>query len=81
MKVFEYTLLGRIYPILQDHSHPVLIQMAYQKHISCGDVIFAKQEVIQNSLLQGGVSFLCLYDLEKAFGSIEQSVLLQSLFN
>ena len=58
MKVFEYTLLERILPILQDHGHPALIQTAYQKHISCQDAIFAMQEIIQNSLLEGEVSYL-----------------------
>ena len=81
MKVFEYTLLERILPILQDHGHPALTQTAYQKHISCQDAIFATQEIILNSLLEGEVSYLSLYDLEKAFDSIEHSILLQSLFN
>ena len=81
MKVFEYTLLERILPIIQDHGHPALTQTAYQKHISCQDAIFATQEIIQNSLLEGEVSYLSLYDLEKAFDSIEHSILLQSLFN
>ena len=79
-KVFEYTLLNRLLPVLQESSHPALTQTAYQKGISCQDAIFATQEAIQYNLNDGRVSYLSLYDLEKAFDSVEHSVLLKSLF-
>ena len=77
MKVFEYTILNRLLPALQKFGHPSLTQTAYQKHISCQDAIFATQEAIQHNLR---VSYLSLYDLEKAFDSVEHCILLQSLF-
>ena len=49
MKVFEYTILNRILPVLQEHGHPSLTQTAYQKHISCQDAIFAMQEAMQKT--------------------------------
>ena len=80
MKVFEYTFLDRIFPILQGNGHPALTQTAYRKHISCQDAIFATQEAIVHTLQEGRVAYLFLYDLEKAFDSIEHSLLLQSLY-
>ena len=80
MKVFEYTFLDRIFPILQGNGHPALTQTAYQKHISCQDAIFATQEAIVHTLQEGRVAYLSLYDLEKAFDSVEHSILLQSLY-
>ena len=79
-KVFEYTILDRLIPVLQDSGHPLLTQTAYQKGISCQDAIFATQEAILHNLSDGRVSYLSLYDLEKAFDSVEHSVLLKSLF-
>ena len=37
MKLFEYALLERIMPMLQENGHSVLIQTAYRKKISCQD--------------------------------------------
>lgn len=81
MKVFEYIILHRILLVLQEYGHPSLTQTTYQKYISCQDAIFATQEVIQNDLRDGRVSYLSLYDLEKAFDSVEHCILLQSLFH
>ena len=80
MKVFEYTILDRILPVLQENGHPSLVQTAYRKHISCQDAIFATQEAIYSLLQEGRVAYLSLYDLEKAFNSIEHPILLRSLF-
>ena len=81
MKLFEYALLERIMPVLQENGHPVLTQTAYRKKISCQDAIFSSQEAIQNILRDGNTTSLSLYDLEKAFDSIEHPILLQSLFH
>ena len=81
MKTFEYLLLERIQPILQKSGHPSLAQTAYQKHLSCQDAIFATQEAILKIMHDGGEAFLCLYDLEKAYDSVEHSVLLNAIYN
>ena len=81
MKTFEYTLLERILPVLEENGHPALMQTAYQKHISCQDAIFATHEAIRKTIQDGHDAFLSLYDLEKAYDSIEHSVLLQALHN
>lgn len=56
-------------------------QSAYRKSVSCADAVFATQEVINRYLLEGGKVYMCLYDLEKAFDSVEFSVLLKRLFD
>ena len=81
MKVFEYAILNRLQPVLQENGHPSLTQTAYQKHISCQDAIFATQEAIQSNLRDKRATYLSLYDLEMAFDSVEHCILLQSLFH
>lgn len=80
-KLFEYILLERLKPILHDSGHPLLYQTAYQKNISCEEAIFSTQEAIRILLKQNGHAFLALYDLEKAFDSIEIPILLNCLFH
>ena len=80
MKLFEYTLLERILPVLQENGHPHIAQTAYRKKVSCQDAIFASLEAIRSTLRDGHSAYLSLYDLEKAFDSIEHAILLRSLF-
>ena len=42
--------------------------------------MFATQEVIARYLNSGDRVFMCLYDLQKAFDSVEYPVLLDRLF-
>ena len=59
---------------------PHVNQSAYRKCVSCADAIFATQEVIARYLQDGDSVFMCLYDLQKAFDSVEYAVLLDRLF-
>lgn len=79
-KLFEYILLNRFKNILQESGHPLLNQTAYQKGVSCEEAVFATQEAIRVLLQQDGHAFLALYDLEKAFDSVEVPVLFDCLF-
>ena len=54
------------------------MQTAYQKH---NDAIFATQEAILKVVCEGGDAFLSLFDLKKAYDSLEHAVLLDSLFD
>ena len=80
-KVLETLILIRLEPLFIDSGVPHPNQSAYRKHVSCADAIFATQEVINRYLLEGGKIYMCLYDLEKAFDSVEFSVLLKQLFH
>ena len=57
------------------------MQTAYQKHNSYQDAIFATQETILKVVCEGGDAFLSLFDLKKAYDSLEHAVLLDSLFD
>ena len=80
-KLFEIILLRRLSPILEEVGVPDFAQTAYQKGISCADAIFATQETLLTHVRDGGKPFLCLYDIEKAFDSVELSILLKQLFS
>ena len=80
-KLFEDIILNRLSGTLEDLQLPDVLQTAYQKGLSCSDAVFATQEALLIHLRENGHPYLCLFDLEKAFDSIELSVLLRNLFN
>ena len=80
-KVLEIVLLQHLSSLLDEQGFPDQLQTAYQKGVSCMDAIFATQETLFNHLRDGGTPFLCLFDIEKAFDSVELPILLQHLFN
>ena len=49
--------------------------------MSCAAAIFATQEVINRYLQEGSSVYMCLYDLQKAFDSVEFPVLLKRSFD
>lgn len=80
-KLLEIILLQRLSPVLEDLGFPDQLQTAYQRGISCIDAIFATQETLLNHLQNGGQPYLCLYDIEKAFDSVEFPILLRELYD
>ena len=78
-KVLETLILNRLEPVFMEAGLPHPNQSAYRKSVSCADAIFATQEVINRYLQEGGRVYMCLYDLEKAFDSVEFSILLKRL--
>ena len=78
-KLYELIILRRLQPILSELNLPEKLQTAYQKGLSCSDAIFATQEAILAHLREGGHPYLCLFDFEKAFDSIEHCILLEKL--
>ena len=73
-------MLERMQVIFLEAGIPHRNQTAYQKDVSCADAIFSTQEVIARYMKGGSRVFMCLYDLQKAFDSVEYSVLLERLF-
>ena len=80
-KVLEFLILDRLELVFMEANVPHLNQSAYRKKISCADAIFATQEVIARYRRGGSRVFMCLYDLQKAFDSIEYPVLLNRLYD
>ena len=71
MKTFEYVMLDPILPVLECNGNLFHTQIAYWKLSSCQDAILATQEAFLKVICDGSVAFLCLYDFEKAYDSIE----------
>ena len=80
-KVLEMLILSRLEPTLSEVDFPHLNQSAYRKHIGCTDAIFATQEFIARYISEGSTMYMYLFDLQKAFDSIEFPVLLDKLFS
>ena len=79
-KVLEFLVLERLQVVFDEADLPHIIQTAYRKSVSCADAIFATQEVIARYLRGGSRVYMCLYDLQKAFDSIEYPILLKRLY-
>ena len=73
-------MLERLNSVFSEAGLPHINQMAYRRGVSCADAIFATQELIAKYMRGGSWLFMCLYDLHKAFDSVEYAVLLQKLF-
>ena len=58
-------------PVFVEAGLPHVNQSAYRKAVSCADAIFATQEIIARYLRGGSRVYMCLYDLQKAFDSVE----------
>ena len=80
-KVLEILVLSRLEPTLSEAGFPHLNQSAFRKHTGCGDAIFATQELIARYISEGSTVHMCLFDLAKAFDSIEFPVMLDKLFS
>ncbi len=80
-KVLESLLLERLQWVFSAEGIPHVNQTAYRKSVSCADAIFATQESIARYLREGSHVYMCLYDLQKAFDSVEYAVLLKKLYD
>ena len=79
--VLEFLILGQLEVVILEGNVPHVNQSAYRKKMSCADAIFATQAVIARYLNGGSTVYMCLYDLQKAFDSIEYPVLLKRLYD
>ena len=79
-KCLERIILNRMELPLKEGGFPHVSQTAYQHSLSCSDAIFSTQEALLKFVREGDKVYLCLYDLEKAFDSIEFATLLSHLF-
>ena len=55
-------------------------QSAFRKHVGCSDAIFATKKLIPRYMSKGFTVHMSLFDLEKAYDSVEFAVLLDQLF-
>ena len=80
-KCLEVLILDRLGTLFCDRGFPQPGQTAYQKGLSCTDAIFSTQEVILKHIRDGDTPYLCFFDLEKAFDSVEFPTLLTHMFH
>ena len=59
---------------------PHVNQTAYKRSVSCTDAIFSTQEMIAKYLSRGSKVYMCLYNIQKAFDSVEYAVLIDKYF-
>ena len=79
-KVLEFLILDRLHDVLLEAGIPHINQSTYRKGVCCADAIFATQEVIARYLRDSSKVYMCLFDLQKAFDSVEYPVLLSRLY-
>lgn len=77
-KVLEFLVLERLETVFVSAGLPHINQSAYRRAVSCAN---ATQEVVARYLRGGSRVYMCLYDLQKAFDSVEYPVLLEKLFD
>ena len=77
-KLLESLVLSRMEPTLVEAGLPHRNQSAYRKHTRCSD---ASQELIARYVDEGSTVYMCLFDIQKAFDSIEFNVLFDRLFS
>ena len=77
----EFLVLERMKLTFHEANIPHPNQSAYRKKTSCADAILATQEVISRYVEGGDRVLMCLYDLQKAFDSVEYPVLLKRLYD
>ena len=70
-KVLEFLCLQRLEVVFLEADLPHVNQTAYRRSVSCANAIFTTQEVIAKYLNSGSKVYMCLYDLQKAFDSVE----------
>ena len=79
-KVLETLTLMRMQCNFSERKIPHLNQTAYRKGVSCAEAIFSTIEVISTYSQCSEKVYMCFYDLQKAFDSIQYPVLLKRLF-
>ena len=80
-KVLETLILSRLESTLTEIGFPHLNQTAFRKYTGCTDAIFATQELIARYIGEGSTVHMGLFDIQKAFDSVEFPVLLDRLFS
>jgi len=71
-------ILHHLTPVLEEGS---ISDVAYQQGLSCIDAIFVTQEALLVHVRDCGKPLLGLYDMEKAFNSIEKPILLERIYS
>ena len=80
-KVLELLLVNRLVFTLMEQGIPHLNQTGFIKKVSCSEAIFSTLEVLSQYAQKGDTMYMCLYDLQKAFDTVQYPVLLKRVFD
>ena len=78
-KLLETLLVERLSWLMMERGLPHLNQTGYRKKVSCQEAIFATLETIMQHAQKNEKMYLCMYDLQKAFDSVEYPLLFKRL--
>ena len=76
-KTLERLFHARLSSTLLERGIPHRNQTGFVKNTSCSDAIFATYESLSKFAREGDTTYLCLFDLAKAFDMVQYPVLLQ----
>ena len=80
-KILELLLLGRFRTILFAPEFPHQNQTGFVKKTSCTDAIFSSHEVLSRLARGGDRAYICFFDLQKAFDTVQYPLLLKRAFD
>ena len=80
-KILESLVLSHLRSHLTERGIPHLNQTAYREKVSCAEAIFSTLEVVSQYSQKNERMYMCLYDLQKAFDSVQYPVLLKRLYD
>jgi hypothetical protein len=79
-KCLEVIIFERLESLFIERGFPHPSQTAYRRGLSCIDTVFSTQEVNLRHIREGDIPYLCFFDLEKAFDSVEYHTFLSHIF-
>ena len=80
-KILESLILSRLQCHFMEKDIPHLNQTAYRRGVSCAEAIFSTLEVLSMYAQRSEKVYVCFYDLQKAFDSVQYPVLLRRLYD
>ena len=79
-KTLERLVLLRLRPTLAERGVPHRNQTGFVRNNSCADAIFSTFEAVTKFAREGDNRYLCFFDLQKAFDSVQYPIMLKRVY-